>query len=223
MKKMLSFAIAVITVIAAITPTLAQSGEPVDSSYFLKQGNQFFEVKTSIYPDGSEKTIKLPIGDTLALVQSAKDRLTSNAAAMAVDIRYVSTFRRRFADLLREADEVKALTGIDPQKGVQDEYVAPFIISGWTIKRDGSANDVSFSVNGQGQMKFTIGAAGAKNALLIGNALRLKNYPSNGTDTDLFALPNGVWVNSDRSVVLRPPGNNAPVNRSVAPVKSKKG
>jgi len=139
---------------------------------------------------------------------------------MSVDVRYVSTFRRQFSELLREADAVKALTSIDPQRLVQDENASPFLESGWTIRRDGASSDIAFTVNAQGALRFTVGGAGSKAALLIGSGLRLKNYPSNGTDTDLFALQNGVWVNSDRSTVLRPPGNDAPVSRAPAPPKA---
>lgn len=193
----------------------AQSGEPVsDTSYFVQQGPQFYEVKTAIYQDGSELTTKTLIGDTTAMVESAKARLTSSAATMAVDIRHVSTFKKKFTTLVRESDQVKALTGVDPQRSVQEDYDDAFLVSGWKIRRDGTTNDVVFTVNAQGALRYAVAGGQTRAATLIGNAVRLNNYPSNGTDTDLFALPNGVWVNADRSIVLRPPGNNAPVNRA---------
>lgn len=194
---------------------VAQSGQPVsDTSYFSKTGNLFFEVKTATYQDGSEITTKTLIGDTTALVQSAKDRITAKAATMAVDVRYVSTFRKQITSLVRESNAVLALTGIDPQKKVQDEYSAPFLVAGWSVKREGGTPDpVEFTVNAQGNLRFSVNGAATKAGQLFGNALRLKNYPSNGTDTDVYALQNGVFVNADRTVVLRPPGNNNPVNR----------
>lgn len=210
----------------ATANVFAQTGEPVsDTSYLVRQGNLFFEVKTATYADASELTTKTLVGDTAALVEAAKARLTSKSATMAVDIRYVSTYRRQFTELLREANAVQALTGIDPQRTVQDEYSAPFLTSGWTVKRDGAVSGVEFSLNAQGALRFSVAGAATKSALLIGNALRLKNYPSNGVDTDLFILPNGVWVDATRSVVLRPPNNDAPVSRAVspAPTKTKKG
>lgn len=208
------------------TTSTAQSGEPVsDTSYLVLQAGKFFEVKTSTYQDGSELTTKNLIGDTLALVDATKARLTSNAATMAVDVRHVSQFRKRFTTLLREATAVQTLTGIDPQKAVQDEFSAPFLIAGWTVKRDGATSDVEFLVNAQGALRYSVAQGATKSALLIGNALRLKNYPSNGTDTDMFVLQNGVWVDATRSVILRPPGNTSPVNRAATPAntKTKKG
>lgn len=196
----------------------AQSGEPVsDTSYLVKQGIQFFEVKTSTYQDGSEFTTKTLIGDTSALVQATRDRITSKAATMAVDIRYVSTFKKQITTLVRESNAVLALTGIDPQKAVQDEFVAPFLIAGWTLKRDATTDPIEFTVNGQGNLRFSVNGAATKAGQLFGNTLRLKNYPSNGNDTDVYRLPNGVFVNADRSIVLRPPNNNDPVSRSAAP------
>ena len=207
-------------------PTFAQSGEPVqDTSWIEKNGSQFFEVKRSVYADASELTSKTLIGDTAALVQATKDRISSRAATMAVDVRHVSQFRRQIGDLLRESAAVATLTGIDPQRAVQDDYSAPFLTGTWTIRRDGTTSDVTFALNGQGALRYTVGAAGSKAAILLGNGVRLKNYPSNGTDTDLFRLPNGVWVDATRSVILRPPGNSDPVNRATAPtpVRTKKG
>lgn len=205
---------------------MAQTGEPLsDTSYFQRQGALFFEVKTSVYADGSEKTIKVPVGDSTALVESTKNRLTSNAAAMAVDVRYVSTYRQRFSALLRESDAVRALTGVDPQRRVQDDFSAAFLAKGWTIERGTATGvEIGFSLGASKELKFTVGAAGAKNAVLIGSAMRLKNYPSNGTDTDLFEMPNGVWVDATRTVVLRPPGNTLPAPRAVqAPARARKG
>lgn len=204
----------------------AQSGEPVsDTSYVTKQGSLFYETKMSNYQDGSEITTKTLIGDTLALVQAAKDRLVSRAATMSVDIRFVSTFRKSFTQLLRESDAVLALTGIDPQKAVQNEYSTAFLAGTWTIKRDGTNSDITFALNGQGALRYAINGGATKQAILIGQALRLKNYPSNGSDVDLYALPGRVWVDATRAVVLRPPGNNSPVNRAATqpPKASKKG
>lgn len=200
----------------------SQSGEPVsDTSYITKIGNQFYETKDAVYQDGSQITTKTLIGDTAALVQAAKDRLTSKATSMAVDVRYVSTFRKQFSELLRESDVVLSLTGIDPQKAVQNENAAPFLQDGWKIKRDGATSDVVFTVNGQGALRYSINAGATKAALLIGSALRLKKYPDANSDTDLFVLPGGVWVDATRSTVLRPPGNNSPVNRAATPVQTK--
>lgn len=214
--------------ILLITPlfSLAQSGEPVsDTSYFVKQGDQFFEVKMFAYQDGSEQTYKTLIGDSATFVQSAKDRLVSSAATMAVDVRHVSTFTRKIKELLRESDQVKTLTGQDPQRLVQDDYDDAFLSGDWTIKRDGTISSVTFSLNAQGALRYSVNAGATKSALLIGNTMRLKNYPANGTDTDMYVLPNGVWVSSDRSAVMRPPGNDNPVNRAPAPspARTKKG
>lgn len=197
----------------------AQTGEPVlDTSYFEKQGGTFFEIKKQVFQDGSEQTWKTVIGDSAAFVTSAKNRLVSQSTTMAVDVRHVSTYSRRFKDLLRESDQVRTLTGTDPQRLVQDELADQFLAGTWSIKRDGTTSDVVFTLNAQGALRFSVAGGATKAALVIGDAMRLKNYPSNGTDTDVFRLPNGVWVNVDRSVVLRPPG----VNRAAKPAATTK-
>lgn len=196
----------------------AQNGEPVsDSSWIEKTGNLFYGVRLSVYADGAESRTKTLIGDTAALVTAMKDRLTSKSATMAVDVRYVSTYRKAFTGLIRESNDVLAMTGIDPQKQVQDEYAAPFLIAGWTIKREGTTDPVEFTVNAQGNLRYSVNGAATKAGQLLGNALRLKNYPTTGTDTDVYPLPNGVWVAATRLTILRPPNNDDPVSRSTAP------
>ena len=219
---MKSLIITVIAVITTITAIAAQSGEPVsDTSYIQKVGNTFFEIVTFTYQDGAEMTNKTPIGDTAALVQATRDRITSRAATMAVDIRHVSTFKKSITTLVRESNAVVALTGIDPQKAVQDEYAPPFLISGWTIRRDATTDPAEFTINASGNLRISVNSGATKAVQLFGNALRLKNYPSNGTDTDMYRLQNGVFVNADRTVRLRPPGNSEPVSRAAAPAPSK--
>lgn len=154
MKKM---SLLVITVITVITTISAQNGEPVsDSSWIEKTGNLFYGVRLSVYADGAESRTKTLIGDTAALVTAMKDRLTSKSATMAVDVRYVSTYRKAFTGLIRESNDVLAMTGIDPQKQVQDEYAAPFLITGWTIKREGTTDPVEFTVNAQGNLRYSV-------------------------------------------------------------------
>jgi len=206
----------------------AQNGEPVsDTSYITAQGGIFSEVKTFIYADGSELSTKTPIGDSLALAAATKARIESTAASMAVDVRYVSTFKKKITTLVRESNAVLALTGIDPQKQVQDEYSAPFLTAGWALRHDGTTADIAFTVNAQGNLRYSVAGGTTRQAQLLGAVLRLKQYPAQGTDTDVYRLQNGVYVNADRSIILRPPGNNSQVSRSAAPApatkKAKKG
>lgn len=198
----------------------AQQNAVSDTSYRVKDGATFFEVKIFKYADGSEQTFKTLIGDSATLVAAARARLSSQAATMAVDVRYVSKYRRQFSELLREAAEVQALTGTDPQKQVQQEFQEPFLQSGWTIRRDGTNSPVNFSLNAQGMLRYNVNGGSNSQANLIGQAVRLRNYPSSGTFTDLFRNENGVWVNAEGTIILRPPGNNSPVNRAVAPAKA---
>lgn len=212
MKRLLFFLL--------ITPFFlaAQNGDPVaDTSYLVQQGASFYEVRTTFYPDGEEVTYKDFIGDTSALVEGMKSRITSKAASLAVDVLYTSTAKKQLTGLIREANAVLTLTGIDPMQGVQDDHVAPFLADGWTIKRDDVTSPLVFTVNAQNNLRYAVNGGATKAANLFGRVIRLRNYPSNGTDTDMFVMKNGNYVNLDRSTVLRPPGNNNPVNRSAEP------
>lgn len=212
MKKILFFFL-LIPVIA-----FAQNGEPVsDTAYIFSQqtaaGLRFYEVKTFVYQDGSELTSKTLIGDSLTLLQSATAKIQASSASWAVDIRHVSTFKRKITATIREADQGRTLTGTDPQREIQMQQQAAFLEPGWKIRRDGTASDIVFTVNAQGALRYSVAGGQTRGATTLGSAMRLNNYPSSGTDTDLYVLPSGVWINADRSVILRPPNNNSPVNR----------
>lgn len=196
----------------------AQNGAPVaDTSYRVQQGANFYEVRTTFYPDGEEVTYKDFIGDSSALVEGMKARITSKAASLAIDVSYTSTAKKQLTGLIRESNDVLSLTGIDPMQAVQDENVGPFLADGWTIRRDDVTSPIAFTVNAQNNLRYAVNGGATKAANLFGRVIRLRNYPSNGVDTDMFLMKNGNYVNLDRSTVLRPPGNDAPVNRAAAP------
>jgi hypothetical protein len=185
---------------------VAQSGEPVsDTSYFLKQGNLFYGVQTKIYADGSEITTKTLVGDTTALVDGMMDRITGQAATMAVDARHVSTSRKRLNDLLRESDNVLSLTGIDPQKEVEIEYHLPFLESGWTIKNGGAGVPIDFSMSAQNNLRYSVNGGALKQLDLCGNVIRLRQF-TGSADVELYKLKEGgKWVDLNRTVTLIPP------------------
>lgn len=191
----------------------AQKEAVIDTSWVEKSANQFFAIRKQVFEDQSELVVKDLIGDTTALVDATKSRITSKAATMAVDVNYVSSYRKKIGELLREADAVRTLTGIDPQREVQKEYDDIFLASGWTIKRDGATQPIEFTLNAQDALRFSVNGGTTKPALLLGKALRLKDYPIKDTHTDVYELPNGVWVDATRLTVLRPPNNDSPVNR----------
>lgn len=185
---------------------LAQNNEPVsDTSYFIKQGAKFYGVQTKIYADGSELTVKTLVGDTTELVSGMKDRITGQAMSMAVDARYVSTSRKRLNDLLRESDQVLALTGIDPQKEVEVEYSAPFLESGWTVKNGGARVPITFSMSAQNNLRYSLNGGANKQVDLCGSVIRLRDFTGTAA-IELYQLKSGgKWVDLNRSVTLIPP------------------
>lgn len=196
----------------------SQNGDPVtDTSEIVLQGGKFFEVKMQTFADGDEINTKTMIGDSTALVQSTEDRIISKAATLAVDARYVSQSRKALTELIRQDNAVEGATGISPLKNIVQNYSSPFLESGWKIKESGAAIDISFSVNAGGNLRYTPAGGTTRTAILFGDAIRLRNWTGT-TGMDLYQLKaGGPWVNLDRTVILRPPGNAGPVSRQAAP------
>lgn len=186
----------------------AQSGEPVaDTSYFVREGATFYEVRRVHYEGGSEMQTKSPIGDTAALVQAAQDRVASQATRLSVDVRHTSTASQQISDWLRECEAVRALTGIDPVRAMQADVAAPLLAGGWKV----GDKDIAFALSASGALTYSVAGAAPRPALALGAALRLKKWTGGG-DLDLFLLPEGEWVNGTREVTMRATGE-----RSVAP------
>lgn len=198
----------------------AQNGDPVtDTSYITLQGGQFFEVKMQTFQDGSSINTQTLIGDSTALVQATEARIVSKAATLAVDARYVSQSRKTLTGLIREDNAVETATGVSPLKNIVAQYSGAFLESGWKIKETGAAVDIAFSVNGAGNLRYTPDGGTTRTAILFGDAIRLRNW-SGTNDLDLYQLKaGGAWINLDRTVVLRPPGNADPVSRPPAPLR----
>ena len=187
----------------------AQRETKVDTTWIENAGGQFFGVRRIVYLNDEEDYKKTLIGDTARLAQNQVERITTRAASMAVDASQVSTFKRKLADLLRESDAVLAASGVSPIDTVQKLHVLKFLSPGWTIRENGTISDVSFIVNANGRLRYTVTGQAARNADLFGDVMILNAYPAQGSQVGLYRNSEGNYMSLDRSVVVRVPGSTA--------------
>ena len=189
----------------------AQRETKVDTTWIENAGGQFFGVRRIVYLNDEEDYKKTLIGDTARLAQNQVERITTRAASMAVDASQVSTFKRKLADLIRESDAVLAASGVSPIDTVQKLHVLKFLSPGWTIRQSGVITDVSFAVNANGRLRYTVTGQSARNADLFGDVMILNAYPITGSQVELYRNSGGNYMTLDRSVVVRMPGSTANV------------
>ena len=192
----------------------AQRETKVDTTWIENAGGQFFGVRRIVYLNNEEDYKKTLIGDTARLAQNQVERITTRAASMARDAQTVSNFKRQLAGLIRESNAVLAASGVSPIDTVQKLHVLKFLSPGWTIRESGVISDVSFIVNANGRLRYTVTGQSARNADLFGDVMILNAYPITGSQIELYRNSEGNYMSLDRSVVVRTPGSTANLSGS---------
>jgi len=208
MKKQLIFLFLILTFAAT-----AQRETVLDSTYLTNQGGQFFTVRVVNYSTGeSEVTSKL-VGDTAQLYTGYLDAVRQQAATLANDIRVVSEYKGRITQLIREADAASLIVGMDILDTITAQNAEPFTSQLWTIRTPDTLFNLTFTVNQNGTLRYRVNDGPAATANLLGDLLRLRNFPTASTNTDLARLPSGRWVDATKTYRIAPDGisnRNAP-------------
>lgn len=184
-----------------------------DTSYTTNSAGVFFAVRDIIYSNGEESHTKTLIGDTSALFDAFYNRFVQAGTQMATDARFVLTFPRKIADLKRDNDELLAITGKDAMDTITAKLSGAIMEDGWTIRQNGTPQDLAFTINNSGQLRYSVGG-NTRNALFFGAVLRLNNY-NGADDLELYRVESGNYKSIDNKITLRRPGG--PANRSAAP------
>lgn len=184
-----------------------------DSSYTVNTGGAFFTVHDVIFSNGEETHIKTLIGDTAALFNVFYNRFVQAGTQMATDARFVLTFTRKIADLKKDNDDLLAIAGQDALDTITARLSGAIMEDGWTIRQNGTAQDIAFTINNGGQLRYSVGG-NTRNAIFFGDVLRLNNYAGGG-DLPLYKVESGNYKSIDNKITLRRHGG--PANRSAAP------
>lgn len=188
-------------------PTLLSAQEITkDSSYTELVAGKYYAVRQVEYETGDQQTTKTLLGTSDQVYTDATNRFSNGAQSMATDAAFISNFAKRLTEIIRENTSLKTLIGKSPLDTLQAKNLPVFTAAGWTIKEPTGARDVVFSVNGAGQMKYKVGTDALKNCTLFGLwVVRLNNYPTTGTNTDLFRKQNGNYGDLLGNFVLKKP------------------
>lgn len=215
MKKLFN----ILMILAAICQTVsAQSLMLVtkDSVWQSNKGGRFYENRLVEWNTG-ESSLNVELrGDTLTLFNNYLQKFISEGGQMSALARDAARFDRNITAMNRQNTDVLAFIGRDVLDTITARFAGPLLQSGWTIKDTAATLDVSFSVNGQGQLRYQIQGFPTRNALLIGSSvLRLNNYQTTGQSLDFFLAQGGNWFTLENKTKLRLPGNQDVANRAL--------
>lgn len=167
----------------------------------------YFEVITTTYADGSEDVIKRPVGSATELTGDVADKILGRAATLAADCQRAGRARSILNEFQSEDTEITAITSVSPLKVIQDRYQSALLQPGWQIDEGAGLVDFTFTVNAQGNLRYSVNGGATRAARYYGNTLQLRDYPANNVHTEFFLSDNGNRYFSlpNRSVIIKKP------------------
>lgn len=188
----------------------ASQNEVVKDSTFIKwEAGAWYRVVSQTYDNGNINLFQTFIGDTATLYNQAVDGIRNTASSMAVDIAAVSGYGKKLRTLLQESDEIALKAGRNPADSIEAKDLDPFLQAGWTVKTVSGTTSITFNKTSTGRLRYQNVTTTNRQTDLMGAVIRLRDFPTSGTTTDLYRTPNGKrWLNADRSVQLIPPGGS---------------
>jgi len=181
-----------------------------DSSYIKNSAGLWYRVTVLKYDNGGTDIYERLIGDTVTLYNQAIDGIRNTTSSMAVDANYTSGFKKRVTTMLKESDEILLKAGKSPADSIEAKDLAPFLELGWELKTSTGSTTITFNKTNAEKLRYQNGGPTNRQCELLGNVIRLKDYPTTGTNIDFFKSPNGKrWTSLNRDYQLIPAGGSS--------------
>lgn len=154
-------------------------------------GVTYFEVVTVDYDNEEQRITKTAIGAAAILEKHYADNFEQIAATMANNADTISRARKTLNEINNDATQIQTITGVDPLATIQARYETELLTPGWTIDEGAGFVPLTFTVNAQGNLRYSVNGANYKGATIYGGVILLKNYPASPTDTEFYLSGNG--------------------------------
>jgi len=201
--------LAVILILFFVCSVSAQSIVSTVKTYSLGSDNvNYFEVITVTYDDESQTITKKKVGPAASLAADQADKIEAEMQRLANSAAEVSRANRIISEAVAAAGKIDTLTGVSPLKIIQDKYDDVLLTAGWTIDQGAGFVSLVFTVNAQGNLRYSINGAATKAATIYGDGvIRLNAYPSTGTNTDFYLSENSSRYFSlpNRAAIIKKP------------------
>lgn len=154
------------------------------SSYLLLKDSIYYEVRDVVYPSGDFNISGTRIGNLSDVVAKKVADFERQTDQMSEIARIVSRNNHRITEIIREGKAAQVLIGVAPLDTLQARFVDPFLKSGWTIKGDKNVQDIVFSINNAGELRYSLDGGAKLKAELLGTIIRLQKFPVSKTATE---------------------------------------
>lgn len=178
---------------------LLVSAQDVTDTLVVENG-KVFTVTTTNYDNGNQMVFKQLLADTSTIQTVYSNLITSKAASLATDVKSISKYPGIMTYLRKNALALFAATGKDIMTEIQSNNEAYFLNTAATWDVNGLPTTLSKTQ--AGVMRYKIGAVSTKTFTIFGDIIRLNGYET-GRNVDLYKIGANVWINPDRSIILR--------------------
>lgn len=154
-------------------------------------GVTYFEVTTIDFDNEEQTVFKKAIGAAAILENHYADNFEQIAATMANNAETISRARKTLNEINDDATQIQTITGVDPLATIQQRYETELLTAGWQIDEGSGFVPLTFTINGQGNLRYSVNGGSTKGATIYGGVILLKNYPARPTDTEFYLSGNG--------------------------------
>jgi hypothetical protein len=191
----------VIFLLLAATTATAQT-ITFDTLYYQQVGDKLFQIAITEYDDGSRTEYRSATTKEQVLQVYARQIETdginiANAGKDYLQATLVMNTAVRLNNILN------ASLGVRPIMEIQAKYESPFLETATTTVWQINGQAVTFAKTQTGQLTYKVGSDNAKVVVLIGQLLRLNNYPTQGQNQILFQVRQNIWQDIAGNFTLR--------------------
>jgi hypothetical protein len=191
----------VIFLLLAATTATAQT-ITFDTLYYQQVGDKLFQIAITEYDDGSRTEYRSATTKEQVLQVYARQIETdginiANAGKDYLQATLVMNTAVRLNNILNASLSVR------PIMEIQAKYESPFLDTATTTVWQINGQAVTFAKTQTGQLTYKVGSDNAKVVVLIGQLLRLNNYPTQGQNQILFQVRPNIWQDIAGNFTLR--------------------
>ena len=173
-----------------------------DTLYFERVNGQLYQITRTEFDNGSYSQTRYA-ADSLGVLRVYADEIEREGNALAESARAAIRLPKFVNESIRRNNILNSAIGVRPIIEIQTRYESQFLQTATTTVWQLGEQTVTFAKTGTGQLTYKVGSDAVKPAILLGQVMRLNNFPETGQTTVLFQLRPNVWQDIDGVYQLR--------------------
>ena len=181
------------TLFLLLLPALASS-QVLDTTYFTTIDGQLFQTSRIVYEDGTYTESRI-LTDTLRVVTITARKIEAQAQRFAEYAEMYQPYRQMFNKAIALDKTIKEQLGESPIAQLQSSYELPFTdtLATWVFRTGGQDTPAVFTKTLAGALRVTIGNDAWRQVVILGDMLRIANYPEQGAPAYFYRVGPAVW------------------------------